>query len=248
MASAMTSSGPFVAIRRGPCGSAQIMVWSACKTRNPLGSLPPAKDWVATRSKVWRSRPMALYGPHVCLGASHAWIRRTARSGCMPRVPDWKTIASSPCKSTVTTASGPAPARVCFAAIRCSRICTFERQLPPGTTPHTTFFRFLIDRAGRIWVGSTSGLFRFDAGTWVRFTTADGLKADGVTHIVETADGAIWVGYREPLGISRLQFSPAGIQAQPFHQTRRIALRTTFFSLVSTRITGYGSVRIMACR
>ena len=40
----------------------------------------------------------------------------------------------------------------------------FERQLPPGTTPHTMFFRFLIDRAGRVWVGSARGLFRFEPG------------------------------------------------------------------------------------
>ncbi len=102
----------------------------------------------------------------------------------------------------------------------------FQRQLPPGTTPHTMFFRFLIDRAGRTWVGSTRGLFKFDAGKWVRFTTADGLKADGVTHVVETADGAIWVGYREPFGISRLQFSPARIQVT--HFTKRDGLPSDY--------------------
>jgi signal transduction histidine kinase/ligand-binding sensor domain-containing protein len=92
----------------------------------------------------------------------------------------------------------------------------FERQLPPGTTPRTMFFRFLTDREGRVWVTSAQGLFRFDAGKWVRYSTADGLKSDGVTHIAETGDGAIWVGYREPLGMSRLSFGPVGVEVSHF--------------------------------
>ena len=102
----------------------------------------------------------------------------------------------------------------------------FERQLPPGTSPQTMFFRFLTDREGRLWVGSTQGLFRFDAGKWVRFTTADGLKADSVTHIAETADGAIWVGYREPLGVSRLGFGPVGVEVS--HFTKRDGLPSDY--------------------
>jgi signal transduction histidine kinase/ligand-binding sensor domain-containing protein/CheY-like chemotaxis protein len=101
-----------------------------------------------------------------------------------------------------------------------------ERQLPPGTTPHTMFYRFLTDREGRVWVGSTQGLFRFDSGNWVRFTTADGLKADGVTHIAETDDGAIWVGYREPLGVSRLSFGRVGVQVS--HFTKRDGLPSDY--------------------
>ncbi|MCX6629530.1 MAG: triple tyrosine motif-containing protein [Candidatus Solibacter sp.] len=102
----------------------------------------------------------------------------------------------------------------------------FERQLPPGIPPQTMFFRFLTDRAGRLWVGSARGLFRFHAGNWVRFTTADGLKADGVTHIAETGDGAIWVGYREPLGVSRLGFGPLGVEVS--HFTKRDGLPSDY--------------------
>jgi signal transduction histidine kinase/ligand-binding sensor domain-containing protein len=92
----------------------------------------------------------------------------------------------------------------------------FERQLPPGTGPRTTFSRFLTDREGRVWVTSAQGLFRFDSGIWVRFTTADGLKDNNVSHIAEADDGAIWVGYGEPLGVSRLAFGPAGVDASHF--------------------------------
>jgi signal transduction histidine kinase/ligand-binding sensor domain-containing protein len=92
----------------------------------------------------------------------------------------------------------------------------FERQLPPGTSPRTMFSRFLTDREGRVWVTSAQGLFRFDSGIWVRFTTADGLKADSVSHIAEADDGAIWVGYGEPLGVSRLAFGPVGVDVSHF--------------------------------
>ncbi len=92
----------------------------------------------------------------------------------------------------------------------------FERQEAPGATEHDIFFRFLEDHQGRMWVGSTGGLYRWDRGHWARFTTADGLRADGVTHIAETDDGAIWVGYREPLGLSRLTLAGGGMSAQHY--------------------------------
>jgi signal transduction histidine kinase/ligand-binding sensor domain-containing protein len=102
----------------------------------------------------------------------------------------------------------------------------FERQLPPGTGPHTVFFRFLTDREGRLWATSAQGLFRFDSDNWVRFTTADGLKADSVTHIAETDDGAIWVGYGEPLGVTRLVFGPVGVEVS--HFTKRDGLPSDY--------------------
>jgi len=92
----------------------------------------------------------------------------------------------------------------------------FERQVPPGTQEHTMFFRFLGDRHGRVWVGSVRGLFRWDRGNWTRFSTADGLKSDAITHVAEADDGSIWIAYREPLGLSRLTFSPRGTEIRHF--------------------------------
>ena len=51
------------------------------------------------------------------------------------------------------------------------------------------------------------GLFCWDHGRWTRYTTADGLKSNAATHIAETPDGAVWIGYREPIGLSRLTFA-----------------------------------------
>jgi signal transduction histidine kinase/ligand-binding sensor domain-containing protein/CheY-like chemotaxis protein len=92
----------------------------------------------------------------------------------------------------------------------------FVRQRPPGASEHSTFFRFLQDRHGRVWVGSADGLFRWDHGQWTRFSTRDGLKVNGVTHIAETADGAIWFAYREPVGMSRLTLTGGHTQIQHF--------------------------------
>ena len=85
----------------------------------------------------------------------------------------------------------------------------FERQTPPSASGHELYFRFLGDSRGRVWVGSMVGAFCWDGGKWTHYTTADGLKSNGVTNFTETPDGAIWIGYREPLGLSRLTF-PGG--------------------------------------
>ncbi len=83
----------------------------------------------------------------------------------------------------------------------------FERQTPPMTEGHELYFRLIGDRSGRIWIGGMHGLFCWDRGQWTRFTTADGLQSNSVTHVTQTADGALWVGYREPVGLSRLTFT-----------------------------------------
>ena len=83
----------------------------------------------------------------------------------------------------------------------------FERQTPPTAEGHELYFRLVGDRGGRIWIGGMHGLFCWDRGQWTRFTTADGLQSNSVTHLAQTADGAIWIGYREPIGLSRLTFA-----------------------------------------
>jgi signal transduction histidine kinase/ligand-binding sensor domain-containing protein/CheY-like chemotaxis protein len=92
----------------------------------------------------------------------------------------------------------------------------FERQFPPGSTDRDLFFRFLRDKTGRMWVGSTHGLYRWEQNRWTLFTAKDGLLRDSITHIAQTGDGAIWVGYREPIGLSRLVFSGDRLTAKHY--------------------------------
>ncbi len=94
----------------------------------------------------------------------------------------------------------------------------FERQQVPGGDTEEMFFRFFLDRDGRLWVGAAKGLVCWDRGAWKRFTSRDGLKRDGVTHIAQDSEGALWVGYREPLGVSRLTFPGGLMKAEHFTQ------------------------------
>jgi len=102
----------------------------------------------------------------------------------------------------------------------------FERQRPPGADDQTLYFRFLADRLGRIWVGSTHALYRWEQGQWTQFTTADGLKSNAITHLAETADGAIWIAYREPMGLSRLTFEAGKLRSD--HVTKAQGLPSDY--------------------
>ncbi|HLK64373.1 MAG TPA: two-component regulator propeller domain-containing protein [Bryobacteraceae bacterium] len=108
---------------------------------------------------------------------------------------------------------------------RASRV-RFERQFPPQSSDRDLFYRFARDDHGRMWVGSTRGLYRWDHGVWTRFTAADGLLRDGVTHVIQSDDGDLWVGYREPVGLSRLSFSGDKIAAQ--HYTTQQGLTSNY--------------------
>ncbi len=90
----------------------------------------------------------------------------------------------------------------------------FERQVLPGLPERTMYYRFLTDRSGGLWVGSTQALYRWDGSQWARFTTADGLKSNAVTHVAQTAEGAIWIAYREAMGLSRLTFRDGKVQVE----------------------------------
>jgi ligand-binding sensor domain-containing protein len=120
-----------------------------------------------------------------------------------------------------------------------AREVRFERQVPPGSTGSDLFYRFLRDNQGRIWVGSTRGLCRWDQNGWKRFTAQDGLARDGVTHVMQTDDGALWVGYREPIGMSRLVFSGTGSRRRTT-PPRMVLPPTTSFSWASIRPAGFG--------
>jgi two-component sensor histidine kinase/ligand-binding sensor domain-containing protein len=52
----------------------------------------------------------------------------------------------------------------------------------------------LEDRKRNIWVGTESGLFRFQNGHIRKFTTAEGLPEDFIGALLEDGTGSIWVG------------------------------------------------------
>jgi signal transduction histidine kinase/ligand-binding sensor domain-containing protein len=53
-------------------------------------------------------------------------------------------------------------------------------------------------RDGTLWVGSGTGLFRFDGTSFVRYPGAsdDPLPSMGVTALISSPDGGLWIGFR----------------------------------------------------
>ena len=80
----------------------------------------------------------------------------------------------------------------------------FEAQPVPDLAPREIFEQLTEDAQGRIWAASTRGLVYFDHGRWTRLTSRDGLLNDNTAMVAAAADGSIWVGYVDALGLSHL--------------------------------------------
>ncbi len=80
-----------------------------------------------------------------------------------------------------------------------------EQLHPPGAPSGEVYFRMTSGPRGEVWIAASGGLLRWQAGQWTRYGPADGLRDPAVTHVAVDRDGAIWVAYRRPLGVSRLR-------------------------------------------
>ncbi len=103
----------------------------------------------------------------------------------------------------------------------------FEKIDPPSpveTRDPEIFHMTMMDASGQVWIAGTRGLARYSARGWTRFTERDGLKSNVVAHIAEDPDGAIWIGYYDAFGLTRLTF-PQG-QLQLDHFTAGTGLRS----------------------
>ena len=80
----------------------------------------------------------------------------------------------------------------------------FDMQNVPDNDPGERFSQCIMDRRGWIWIAGTRGLVLYRDGRWRRFRMHDGLSSDTALAVAEAADGAIWIGYLEPAGASRI--------------------------------------------
>lgn len=86
----------------------------------------------------------------------------------------------------------------------------FDRMDIPGI-PAQTFFRdVIVDDSGSVWIASSRGLAHFAGDRWRVFTAHDGLRSSDL-GVVAQAQGAIWIAYRDALGMSRMQTSGAAL-------------------------------------
>jgi len=97
----------------------------------------------------------------------------------------------------------------------------FERMDISGIPAQTFFYAVIEDGEGVVWIASSNGLLRFDGKGWRVFTESDGLKALDLGTITY-GQGALWLSYRDVLGITRLQFN--GNKAEVTHVTRKDGL------------------------
>ena len=89
----------------------------------------------------------------------------------------------------------------------------FETLKIPGISSGEALHSLVGDAHGRVWVAGSSGLLYFDHGNWGRLTQHDGLRANHVDTLAAPQDGSLWVGYREPLGLTHLTWEGATMHA-----------------------------------
>ncbi len=77
-------------------------------------------------------------------------------------------------------------------------------QPAPGLNPTTAITALKRGRDGALWLGTSSGLARYENGKCSWFTRKDGLEMPDVRAIVEDADGVIWFGMSGG-GLGRLE-------------------------------------------
>jgi len=99
----------------------------------------------------------------------------------------------------------------------------FQQVAPPGSAAER-FSMTAEDRTGAVWAAGDFGLSRFSDGKWTRYTKADGLKNDPIAQVAADADGSVWIGYRDGLGITHI--SVAGGRAKVDHFTTANGLRS----------------------
>ena len=102
----------------------------------------------------------------------------------------------------------------------------FERQAVPGTDANELFYQGVVDRRGWLWVPATRGLAWLHDGVWSRLGQSQGLVDDATYSVAVASDGALWVGYLEPKGVTRLTFTGAGANRQASHFNRENGLRS----------------------
>ena len=111
----------------------------------------------------------------------------------------------------------------------------FEQSFPAGTQPGEMFHMTMVDRQGQVWAAGARGLARLRDGQWTRFTKRDGLTSDVVAHVAEDPDGAIWIGYYDAFGLTRLTFPNGALKLDHFTVDNGLRSDKSIFLGVDTR-------------
>jgi signal transduction histidine kinase/CheY-like chemotaxis protein/streptogramin lyase len=148
------------------------------------GAFPGAVSHFSSNGKF-----LGAYGPESGLMSDHIW----------------GVVADAENRIWVTTTGGiyssTAPVREGVKSVR------FQQVAVPQSDASESFYQPILDSRGWLWFPGTNGLARLKDGQWRRFDKQDGLKAIKIFGITQAADGAIWISYQEPSGVTRLSFT-----------------------------------------
>lgn len=97
----------------------------------------------------------------------------------------------------------------------------FEGSDIPGIPASTQFRDVQVDESGMVWIATSQGLIHFDGNRWRVFTKKDGLKSENLAAIA-LGQGAIWLSYRNNLGITSLKLD--GARVETTHITKQDGL------------------------
>ena len=123
--------------------------------------------------------------------------------------------------------SSPLPSRSGSAA-RHARI-HFDLVDLPGTDPSEVFYQVMMDHLGRLWVPGSRGLLCFCQGHWRRYQTTDGLRSNSILGVSEAADGAIWISYVYPQGVTRIETRGETLITRHFGQSNGLGSDKAYF-------------------
>jgi signal transduction histidine kinase/streptogramin lyase len=98
---------------------------------------------------------------------------------------------------------------------------TYQHTPQPGSLSSDKTWAVSVDRAGIVWIGTESGLNRFDpaTGAFTTYYESDGLADNSVSHILEDERGDLWVSTHN--GLSR--FNPREKTFQNYYTSDGLA-------------------------
>ncbi|MBL8237160.1 MAG: response regulator [Bryobacterales bacterium] len=114
----------------------------------------------------------------------------------------------------------------------------FQLHETPLTREPRGVYKVMRGRDGSFWVASSFGLARQRNGQWRQYSTADGLKRDGIVFLTERVAGEIWIGYTGVNGISRLELNGDGSVRSAVHFGRGTGLLSDNISFVDVDSRG----------
>ena len=94
----------------------------------------------------------------------------------------------------------------------------FERVVPEISPADEHIELVVMDTQGRYWLAGSYGLLKLENGHWTRYTMKDGLRSNAVEYLAAGSDGAIWLGYGNTLGATRLTFVDGHPRVRHFSQ------------------------------